>query len=211
MPDSCRNVYPILGFMVAIAIVATSLMMPVFAQVDATFAQLPVQEQITLQDGQATVSGSDGQFTGRVLVDAPLSTAWQVVTDYNNFDQFLPTVETSQLLESTGNRRVFEQVNVVRIFPITRRSRVVIAATLSYPQQIDFNLVEGDLNTLQGIWQFEAVSPSAGAPPNQVLITHQVAVTPKGGGLIRGLFFNTYRNVLEDTMSALKQESERRI
>jgi len=210
MPDSYRNGYPALGVMVAIAVVAVSLILPVSAQVNPTFAQLPAQERLALQNGQATVSGDEGQFTGRVLVDAPLSTAWQVVTDYDNFDQFLPTVEASQLLESTGNRRVFEQVNVVRIFPITRRSRIVVASTLSYPQQIDFNLVEGDLNRLQGIWQFESVSSSAGASPNQVLITHQVAVTPEGGGLVRGLFFNTYRNVLEDTLSALKQESERR-
>ncbi len=198
--------YGVIGGLVAIAVVLTSLLIPVTGQA-SVLSQLTAQEQSVLEEGQVAVSGSNGEFTGRVLVDAPGTTVWQVLTDYDNFAQFLPNIEASRLLESVDNRRVFEQVNVVRIFPFTRRSRVVIASTLSYPQHIDFSLVEGDLNTLQGSWQLESVASSAG---NQVLITHQVAVAPKGNGPTRGLFFNTYRSVLEDTLAALKQESERR-
>ncbi|MGF1515616.1 MAG: SRPBCC family protein [Elainellaceae cyanobacterium] len=207
MPFRYRRFYSALGSLAAIAVVLTSLSGPASGQTSSLLTQLTAQEQSALQDGQVSVSGSDGQFTGRVLIDASVATAWQVLTDYDNFDQFLPNIEDSQLLESTGDRRVFEQVNVVRFFPITRRSRVVIASTLSYPQQINFSLVEGDLDELQGSWRLETVSSAAG---EQVLITHEVAVAPKGSGAIRGLFFNTYRNVLEDTLAALKQESERR-
>lgn len=206
MPFRHQKFYAALGSLAAIAIVVTAAV-PALSQTTATLSQLTAQEQSALEEGQATVTGSNGQFTGRVLVDAPAATAWQVLTDYDNFEQFLPNIETSQLLESAGDRRVFEQVNVVRFFPITRRSRVVIASTLSYPQQINFSLVEGDLDELQGSWRLETVASPAG---EQLLITHQVTVAPKGSGATRGIFFNTYRNILEDTLSALKQESERR-
>ncbi|MGF1535788.1 MAG: SRPBCC family protein [Elainellaceae cyanobacterium] len=201
-----RKFYAVLGSLAAIAIAVTATV-PALSQTSTALSQLTAQEQSALEEGQATVTGQNGQFTGRVLVNASAATTWQVLTDYDNFDQFLPNIEASRLLESTGDRRVFEQVNVVRFFPITRRSRVVIASTLSYPQQINFSLVEGDLDELQGSWRLETVASPGG---DQLLITHQVTVDPKGSSATRGLFFNTYRNVLEDTLAALKQESERR-
>jgi ribosome-associated toxin RatA of RatAB toxin-antitoxin module len=79
----------------------------------------------------------------------------------------------------------------------------VIAATESYPQRIAFNLVEGDVDSLQGTWQLEPISS------NQVLITHQVNVEPESS-TPRGIFFNIYQNTLQDTLAALKQEAERR-
>lgn len=208
-----RKAYIALAAAVAIALATISLLSatlsPAVAQTVA-FAQLPAQEQAVLKGGEATVVGTDGQFTGRVLIDAPVDNAWQVVTDYNNFDQFLPNTEASRLLESGGDRRVFEQINVVQVFLITRRSRIVVEATLSYPDQINFSLVEGDLEALEGTWRFETVPSQTHGAADRVLITHQVTVSPKGGNAIRGLFFNTYRNVLEETLVAIKQESEGR-
>ncbi len=204
----------VLSGLVAIAIVvATSLSPAALSQdiisqdINGSLNQLPAQEQSALQAGDATVTGSNGQFTGRVLINASAPDVWQVLTDYDNFERFFPNVENSRLLESANNRSVFEQINVVQVFLFTQRSRIVVASTESYPQQIDFLLVEGDLETLQGTWQIEPVSSS----PDQVLITHQVSVEPNQGGAVRNVFFNIYQNVLEDTLAALKQEAERRI
>ena len=212
VPNYRKQYRYVLSGLTAIALmIAAQLSLPVSAQhAKDALDPLPAQERVALREGQATVSGDNGQFVGRVLVNGSVSTAWQVLTDYDNFEQFFPNVESSQLLESAGNRRVFEQVNVVRIFPISNRSRIVIAATESHPQQINFRLVEGDLDTLQGIWRLDPIAPHIGAQPNQVLITHQVALTPEGGRATRGLFFSTYQRILEDTMIAIKQETERR-
>ncbi len=208
----CNQYRNVLGGLTAIAVTLTvPLTMTASAQrVKNVLDPLPVQERVALRDGEATVAGDDGEFIGRVLVNAPVATAWEVLTDYNNFEAFFPNVENSELLESAGDRNVFEQVNVARIFLFKSRSRVVIAATESYPQQISFQLVEGDMDSLQGVWRLEPVAPYKGAQPNQVLITHQVALEPDEGGITRSLFFSTYRNILEDTMLAIKQETERR-
>lgn len=184
-----------------LAIVVSTATTPVKAQ---SLNQLSAQEQTALRRGQAVVSGRDGQFVGRVLVNAGVDPTWQALTDYGNFARFFPNVEQSRVLQSSGDRHVFEQVNVVRVLSITRRTRVVIASTERYPQQVNFNLVEGDLEAMQGAWRIEPVGS------NQVLLSHQVSVSPRDRGPARGIFFSTYRSILEDTLSAIRQESERR-
>jgi len=81
--------------------------------------------------------------------------------------------------------------------------------TESYPQKIAFNFLDGDLDTLDGTWLLEPVSPYPSAPPNQVLITHQVNVTPNPIPS-RSFFYNIYENTLEKTLVAIKEEVEER-
>lgn len=181
--------------------------MPAFAAAGhpMSLSESPFAAAETMQIAQAGVSvtGSEGSFTGQVLVRTSVQTAWNVLTDYNRFSSFIPSVAESRVLQSNGNRKVFEQVNVIRVFPFTRRSRVVISSVESYPQQIAFSLVEGDVESLQGVWRIQSRGN------NQVLITHQVTVDP-GSSPTRGLFFNVYKSTLASTLAALKQEMERR-
>jgi ribosome-associated toxin RatA of RatAB toxin-antitoxin module len=172
---------------------------PVFRSESSAIAVQPFH----IAQAGVSVTGSEGNFTGQVLVRTSVQTAWSVLTDYNGFSSFVPSIAESRVLQSNGNRKVFEQVNVIRVFPFTRRSRVVISSVESYPQQIAFSLVEGDIESLQGVWRIQPRGD------NQVLITHQVAIDP-GSSPMRGLFFNIYKSTLASTLAALKQEMERR-
>jgi ribosome-associated toxin RatA of RatAB toxin-antitoxin module len=178
---------------------------------------LSVRERAALEDGQVMVSasrdGDRGQFTARVLIDAPVEKAWEVLTDYDNFEKFLPNIESSEELTdgSEDNRHVFRQTNVISVIPAVMeiRSEVEIESIESYPTKVDFSLVKGDLEALQGIWQLDPVSLDSEAESEQVLVTHQVDIDP-GSGSPRGLFFSTYRLVLEDSLTAAKAETEKR-
>nr|WP_242035897.1 MULTISPECIES: SRPBCC family protein [unclassified Leptolyngbya] len=191
-----------------LSVVAIALILPLTylsasqAQTGTLVAQ--TAQNRDLQSGRPVVSGDEGQFVGQVLVNVPAEMAWQVLTDYDNFENFLPGVASSQLLASEGNRRVFEQVNEVRVAFFNRRTRVRLATTENFPRAIDFQLVEGDVESVAGSWQIDPVPNN----PNQVVVTHRVNVDP--GPDNRGLFFNIYRNSLRDTLGALKQEMERR-
>jgi ribosome-associated toxin RatA of RatAB toxin-antitoxin module len=162
---------------------------------------LTSQEQSLLRQGRVLFSGQEGSYTARVMAHGSTDIAWAVLTDYNNFASFLPSVESSQLLESNGTQKKFEQVNRVRIFPITHRERVVIAVSETYPSNLRFSLVDGDLENLQGAWYVTGAG-------NQVMITHQVNIRP--GGSNRRIFFRIYEDNLKKTMAAIKQEVERR-
>lgn len=209
-----------MGKVAALAVaLATPVASSVAAQADAgvqsalvAFAQLPDEEKAALENGEVIVSaereGETGKFVARVLIDASAEDAWQVLTDYDNFEKFLPNVENSELLESDENRRRFEQLNVISVVPavIEISSRVVIDSVLTPNEQVDFELVEGDLAKLEGVWLLDPVD-DGGA--EKVLITHRVDIDP-GESSPRGLFFSTYRLLLEDSLVAAKVEAERR-
>jgi len=192
---------------IGLTLVGLTLIAPSISITDGTGRQSSRQpaanQLLALQTGEVSVTGEAGQYVGQVVATGSVDTAWAVLTDYNNFADFFPDVAESQLLQSNGTERIFEQVNVIRVFPFARRSRVVISAVESYPQQIAFNVIDGDVESLQGVWQIE----SAGA--NQVLVTHRVSIEP-GSSPTRDLFLNLYKNSLDDTMAAIGQEITRR-
>ena len=176
---------------------------------DGPVDQLPVLERVALREGEVIVTGEKGVYTCRFLVDGSVDTAWQVLTDYNNFELFLPGVTDSELLETNGDRKIFEQINRIKTFIFTTKARIRMAITESYPQKIAFNFIDGDLDNLDGTWLLEPVSPYPSAPPNQVLITHQVTVEPNSIPS-RSFFYNIYENRLEKTLVAIKEEVEER-
>jgi ribosome-associated toxin RatA of RatAB toxin-antitoxin module len=153
--------------------------------------------------------GQDGKYTCRLLVKSSVDNAWKVLTDYDNFAEFLPGVTRSALITSNGDRKVFEQINKIKTLIFSIESKVQIATIESYPQEIAFEAVAGDLEILDGKWTLEAVSPYPSAPPDQVLITHQVVVEPAKVPS-DGIFFNIYEERLEETLMAIKQETEKR-
>lgn len=162
--------------------------------------QLPAQEQASLRSGDAVLTGQEGQYTCRVLVTAPVATIWKVLTDYDNFENFYPNVISSEIIENSGNRKVFEQVYEIQALVFTEQERVRIAATETYPQKIEFNLVEGNVSSLKGTWRLEPVSD------HQVLITQQVAVAP----IITNdpIFYGIFEDSLENLLAAVKQQAE---
>ncbi|MEL6223236.1 MAG: SRPBCC family protein [Cyanobacteria bacterium J06627_8] len=187
-----------------------SVLLPALSQETRALEQLPAQQRSALERGPATVIREEGQFIGRVLIRASESEVWDVLTDYDNFKEFIPDIESSRLLDSSGDRRVFEQINIFRFFLVTLRSRIVIESLLNYPRHIDFRLVEGDLDGLRGTWCLKTIPASRESQSPQVLLTQQVAIEPRGSSSNRGVFYDTYRDIMQETLVDLKQESERR-
>jgi ribosome-associated toxin RatA of RatAB toxin-antitoxin module len=197
------------GCLTAIALSATIAFVPNASAklFDSPVDRLPAIERDALRQGRVILNGEKGNYTVRVLVNGSVDTAWEVLTDYENFQQFLPNIASSQIIEDNGNRKVFEQINRVRAFLFTKNARVRLAITETYPQQIAFSLVEGDLKSLEGFWQLEPVSPYPSAPPDRVLITQQVAVKADSGG---STFYSIFEDALEKTLAAIEQEVKQR-
>ena len=170
---------------------------------------LPLEQRVSLRNGELVFLGKDGNYTGRFLVKTSVDNAWQVLTDYDRFADFLPGVVSSELIENDGDRKVFEQINKIKTFIFSVESRVKIASTESYPEQIAFQAVDGDLKSLNGEWLLEPVSPYPSAPPDSVLVTHKVTVEPAEAPS-DGIFFSIYEDRLQETLLAIKQEAEKR-
>ena len=170
---------------------------------------LPLEQRVSLRNGELVFLGEAGDYTCRFLVKTSVDNAWQVLTDYEHFAEFLPGVISSELIENNGNLKVFEQINKIKTLIFSIESRVKIASTESYPEQIAFQAVDGDLKTLNGEWLLEPVSPYPSAPPDSVLITHKVTVEPAEAPS-DSIFFSIYEDRLQETLLAIKQEAEKR-
>ncbi|MEM8828748.1 MAG: SRPBCC family protein [Cyanobacteria bacterium P01_G01_bin.19] len=176
---------------------------------DGPVDKLPLEQRVALRRGEVTLVGDKGEYTCRILANSSVENAWQVLTDYENFAEFLPGVESSVLLEQQGDRTVFEQINKIKTFVFSIEARLQIANTELYPQQIAFEAIDGDIKSLKGKWTLEPVSPYPSAPANQVLMTHKVVVEPNQS-LSDDLFYKIYESRLEETVAAIKQETEKR-
>ena len=170
---------------------------------------LPLEQRVSLRNGELVFLGEKGDYTCRMLVKTSVDNAWQVLTDYEHFAEFLPGVIGSKLIETNGDRKIFEQTNKIKTLIFSVESRIEIASVESYPTQIAFQAIDGDLKTLNGEWLLEPVSPYPSAPPDKVLLTHKVVVEPAEAPS-DGIFFNIYEDRLQETLLAIKQEAEKR-
>ena len=192
-----------LGFSIIFSPVATAKLF------DGPVDLLPLEQRVSLRRGEVVFLGKDGNYTSRLLVKSSMDNAWQVLTDYEHFAEFLPGVISIKPIENNGARQVYQQINQVKTLVFSIESTIEIASTEFYPEKIAFEAVDGDLETMDGKWTLEPVSPYPSAPPDRVLITHRVTVEP-AKALSDGIFFNIYESRLQETLMAIKQEIEKR-
>lgn len=194
-----------------LAFMATLSIMPAQADLfDGPVDRLPVAERVALREGKIVVTGSEGQYVGKVLVTASPEVVWSVLTDYDNFYKFLPNVISSQVLETNGNRKIVEQVSNRQVLVVKVKSRVRTENTETNRERIDFRLIEGDLQQLQGYWKIEPVSVYPGAEPTQILITQTLEVQPKSG-TPKDIFYAIFKKAMGDNLKAIQKQVNQRL
>jgi ribosome-associated toxin RatA of RatAB toxin-antitoxin module len=200
-----------LSSLVAIAaLITVTSISPVQAELfTGPVDRLPPIERDALRKGRVVVNGNNGNYEAKVLVKASPQVVWNVLTDYANLSQFIPNMASSKVLENKGDRKVVEQIDSRQVFLINVRSRTKLAIKETFLKQIDFKMVDGDLDSLQGYWKMELVSAYPGAKPNQVLITHNVAAQPKSS-VPSSTFYDIFKGSLNETLSAVSGEILRR-
>jgi ribosome-associated toxin RatA of RatAB toxin-antitoxin module len=168
--------------------------------------RLSSNDQATLRSGKVIVKGSKGDYVTQVLISAPLPVVWDVLTDYDQLPKFLPGVVSSKVLEVQGDRKIVEQVDSRRILMVQIRSRLRSAITEVFLlRRIEFELVDGDLQQMEGYWQLDPV----GAAP-QVLLTQRIVAQPKAS-VPKTIFYDVFKSSLEKNFNAIRMESERRV
>jgi ribosome-associated toxin RatA of RatAB toxin-antitoxin module len=171
--------------------------------------RLPPIERDALRKGRVVVKGDLGKYEAKVLVKASPQAVWSVLTDYANLSKFIPNLASSKVLEHKGNRKVVEQIDSRQVFLVNVRSRTKLAIKETFQKQIDFEMVDGDLESLQGSWKMELVSTYPGAKPTQVLITHSVNAQPRSS-VPQSTFYDIFKGSLSETLAAVSSEIKRR-
>ena len=87
-----------------------------------------------------------------IAIDAPARRVYELAKDQERFPQFMPDVETVTILERRPGSAISRWKTLVEEAPIewTEEDRFDDTAL-----RIDYQLIEGDLDTFQGSWTFE--------------------------------------------------------
>ena len=86
-----------------------------------------------------------------IVIDAPAALIYELAKDQERFPQFMPDVESVTVVERRGDRVISRWKTLIEDAPIewTEEDRFDDAAL-----RIDYQLLEGDLDTFEGTWTF---------------------------------------------------------
>lgn len=95
------------------------------------------------------------KISAKIQISHSVEQVWQILTDYEALPDFIPNLAKSCLLEHpTGGIRL-EQVGTQRLLRLNFSARVVLDLEEKFPDEINFNMVEGDFKAFAGSWQLE--------------------------------------------------------
>ncbi len=192
------------------AVTSHLLLLPAYGSIfNGPLDRLPPAQRHALRQGEVVVTGQNGRYVARVLVSASQQQVWSLLTDYGNLPKFIPNLTSSKIISQRGNQKVVEQEDRRQIFLVSVVSKVRLAIKEVAPKKIDFKLISGDLQKMEGSWQMEPVIDNPKKPATQVLITHTVFVQPRSNTPAES-FYEIFKDSLSETMAAVQQEIKRR-
>ena len=171
--------------------------------------------QASLTKGDVILTGAKGQYSVMALARVGPDVAWSVLTDYDSFPEFLPTITACRVVEKDGPRTIVEQVDRRRVLLTTVETLVRTENMEINEQQISFRLIEGNLKYMYGHWRLDVVDWSHNVSPEiispNVLISQQVKAEADLGRPIKKMFYRLFEASLIETMGAIRDEMERRL
>ncbi len=162
-----------------------------------------------LRNGDPWVQSSQdttrlNQFAGQILIPAPASVVWGVLTDYDRLMDFMPGLRSSQVLERQGSQVKMEVRNVTQVFLAQIPSMAQLQMTEDPVSVLRFDLLAGDtLTQLSGRWLLDRPFH------NQVLLSYEA--TAAAESVPRGVFARLFRAQLERDLAAIRAEALRRL
>ena len=93
---------------------------------------------------------------GRVQIAAPDRIVWEVITDYDNLETFMPDMVSSDSLgfDSDGGI-LLDQVGIANFFLFSRKIHALLEVKEDFLLGITFRQKEGDFKLYEGSWGLE--------------------------------------------------------
>ncbi|WP_204140358.1 SRPBCC family protein [Halomicronema sp. CCY15110] len=177
--------------------------MSLTSALDQLTLDLASDQQQALQAGEVVMLGSEGTYTVVSLVPAPSSVVWEVLTDYERFPDFLPSVVASRILEKRDNRVLVERKDSRKVGILPIRVKIV-TENIEYPQdRIEYRMVDGTLDEMNGTWELTPVQSADGG--EAILLTQKI-VAKASMGPLQPYFYEVFESGLQEMTANLRQE-----
>jgi ribosome-associated toxin RatA of RatAB toxin-antitoxin module len=96
--------------------------------------------------------GSTLRVHATLGADAPATTCYEVVADFDAIEEFIPDMITSDIVSAAGEPLLLRQVGNGNAGPFQVVIDVTLALTVQPPTRIDFERVAGNLERMRGRW-----------------------------------------------------------
>ena len=106
------------------------------------------------------LEGRQRRVFAQIQIPYPLEQVWQVLTDYEAFVEFMPSLIQSKRLEHPTVGIRIEQVRTKNFMGRNFSARSVFDIEEKFPHEIHYQLIEGDMQTFSGYWRLEPWSLS---------------------------------------------------
>jgi ribosome-associated toxin RatA of RatAB toxin-antitoxin module len=131
----------------------------------------PVEIKIEKREGRQR------HVFAKIQIPYSLEQVWQVLTNYEAFFEFMPNITQSKQSKSpTGGIRI-EQVRTKSLMGLNISGRSVFDVEEKFPDEIHYQLIEGDLKEFSAYWRLEAWQPSE--KKVGVDLIYEISVLPK--------------------------------
>lgn len=181
--------------------------MPATCSLDTLTADWSTSQQQRLHQGQVVLMGQTGHYEVWNLIPAPVEVVWSVLTDYEQFPKFLPSVVSCRVLEREAGRTVVERRDRRKIGFMPIKVRIITENIEATSDRLDYRLLKGTLDSMEGSWKVTPVDTDA-PRPNTLLV--QTIRAKASMGTLQSYFFEVFEKGLTDTMADLRREIARR-
>jgi len=123
------------------------------------------------------LEGRQRHVFAKIQIPYPLEQVWQVLTDYEAFVEFMPNITQSRQLKSPNGGIRLEQVRTKSLMGLNISGRSVFDVEEKFPDEIHYQLIEGDLKEFSAYWRLEAWQPSE--KKVGVNLIYEISVLPK--------------------------------
>ena len=103
----------------------------------------------------ATRSGQTLQVEASAEFEGSLSRAWQVLTDYARFPEFVPDLHVSRVISRDGNNTLVEQKGAARLLFWSYPMDVRLAVTEHPYERVESRSVAGNFREMQNTYRLE--------------------------------------------------------
>lgn len=120
--------------------------------------------------------GQQQQISATIAIPYAIEQVWQVLTDYEQMPTFIPNLlATRRLFHPTAGIRL-EQVGYCQVLKIRFSARAVLDVVEQFPDQITFQMIEGDFQEFAGHCRLEPISDIDG---KRTILHYSVQLVPK--------------------------------
>ncbi|MBW4522488.1 MAG: SRPBCC family protein [Scytolyngbya sp. HA4215-MV1] len=132
-----------------------------------------------LQEVEVTTQQLEGrqrQIDAKIQIPHPVEPIWNVLTDYEALADFIPNLAKSERLTCPEGGIRLEQVGTQRVLRFNFSARVVLDMEERFPEEIRFNMVEGDFKAFSGCWCLQPLASDDSCLTN---LCYTVVILPK--------------------------------